>query len=135
MNQDNVQLLITIVTALGGIEGIKGAITWYRTRNAEKRKADAQAAEAEISNLGVVVQNLSTQLTALNQRINERDDKIDEIYQKFRDEQDDHRKTKEDLFMARFFWCDMEPCSQRHPPRVKLVDMLNHRTPDPNMNN
>ena len=127
---DNTQLIITLITAMGGIEGIKGLFSWYRLRQAQKRSAEAEATSVEVSNLGTVVQNLSTQLTQMNTRINERDQKIDEIYDKYRDEQEAHLKTLSQLRLEQMFRCEVPDCAKRQPPRIKLVDLLNRKPTD-----
>lgn len=44
-----IEVFAAALAAIGGIEGVKGLISWWRHRKAEKRKVYAEADSAEVS--------------------------------------------------------------------------------------
>lgn len=44
-----IEVFAAALAAIGGIEGVKGLISWWRHRKAEKRKVSAEADTAEVS--------------------------------------------------------------------------------------
>lgn len=120
----NIELadIVTIVGTMGGIEGIKWLIRTWVNRKTDARKEDAAADALEID-------NVKTQVTWLEDRITQRDLKIDALYVELRQEQsakleEIHRRHGLELALkdAEHNRCDMSDgdCSRRIPPRRKI---------------
>lgn len=120
----NIELtdIITIVGTMGGIEGIKWGLRAWLNRKTDARKEDAAADAMEID-------NEKTQVSWLEERITQRDLKIDALYVELRQEQsakleEIHKRYQVELALkdAEHNRCDMSDgdCSRRIPPRRKI---------------
>lgn len=109
-------LIVTIVSALGGIEGVKWIIRFWVNRKTDARKEDAAADSLED-------ENERKQVAWLEDRVNQRDAKIDALYIELREEQ----SAKLDLIYklhecelklkeAEIRRCDIRKCAKREPP-------------------
>ena len=110
---------ITILGTLGGLEAIKWMVNFYVNRKTDARKEDASADSMED-------ENERKQVDWLEDRIAQRDTKIDAIYVELRNEQNDKliwiHKCHElalQLKDAEHNRCDRpdNDCSRRIPPR------------------
>lgn len=121
----NIELtdILTIIGTMGGIEGVKWGIRAWVNRATDARKEDAAADAMEID-------NEKTQVSWLEERITQRDLKIDALYVELRQEQsakleEVHRRYQVELALkdAEHNRCDMSDgdCSRRIPPRRKIV--------------
>lgn len=115
--------IITIVGTMGGIEGIKWAIRAWVNRKTDARKEDAAADALEID-------NEKTQVNWLEDRIAQRDLKIDALYVELRQEQtakldEIHKRYEVELVLkdALHDKCEHSDsdCSRRIPPRRKIA--------------
>ena len=120
----NIELgdILTIVGTMGGIEGVKWAVRAWVNRHTDARKEDAAADALEID-------NEKNQVTWLEDRVTQRDLKIDALYIELRKEQADklnwiHKYHELELLHKEAEWsrCDRpdSECSRRIPPRRKL---------------
>lgn len=108
--------LLTILGALGGFETIKWIVNFYVNRQTNARKEDASADAMEN-------ENERKQIAWLEDRIAQRDAKIDAIYAELRKEQsvhleDIHKKHELELRLkeAEIKKCDVRGCVNRQPP-------------------
>ena len=108
--------LLTIISGVGGIQGIIELIKWWRGRKVHDRQdvADVVAAENE---------NERKQVSWLEARLAERDKKIDAIYAELRAEQaarleEVHRRHEVELKLAEaeVKKCHKRGCAARMPP-------------------
>lgn len=108
--------LLTIISGVGGIQGIIELIKWWRGRKVHDRQdvADVVAAENE---------NERKQVSWLEARLAERDKKIDAIYAELRAEQaarleEVHRRHEVELKLAEadVKKCHKRGCADRIPP-------------------
>lgn len=113
----NIDIIIAIVGAVGGAEGIKWAIRAWVNRKTDARKEDAAADALEID-------NEKTQVSWLEERVTQRDLKIDALYVELRNEQADklnwiHKYYELELRYKEAVWdrCDDKICTKREPPR------------------
>lgn len=117
----NIELtdIITIVGTMGGIEGIKWVVRAWLNRKTDARKEDAAADALEID-------NEKNQVTWLEDRITQRDLKIDALYVELRQEQsakldEIHKRHEAELALkdAEHNRCDRpdSECGRRIPPR------------------
>lgn len=106
----------TIIGALGGLEAIKWIVNFYVNRKTNARKEDdsADAMESE---------NERKQIAWLEERIAQRDAKIDTIYVELRQEQaahldEIHKRHGIELKLkeAEAKRCDVHRCDRRQPP-------------------
>lgn len=107
---------LTILGALGGLEAIKWIVNFYVNRRTNARKEDASADAMEN-------ENERKQIAWLEERIAQRDAKIDAIYVELRHEQsahldDIHKKHELELKLkeAEIKKCDVRGCMNRQPP-------------------
>lgn len=120
----NIELtdIMTIIGTMGGIEGIKWGLRAWVNRKTDARKEDAAADAMEID-------NEKAQVSWLEERITQRDLKIDALYVELREEQsakleEIHKRYQVELALkdAEHNRCDMSDgdCSRRIPPRRKI---------------
>ena len=107
---------LALIGALGGLEAIKWIANFYVNRKTNARKEDAAADAAEN-------ENERKQVAWLEERIAQRDTKIDTIYVELRQEQAEnlqliHDKHELELKLkeAEIKKCDVRGCSNRQPP-------------------
>ena len=115
--------ILTIVGAMGGIEGIKWGVRAWVNRKTDARKEDAAADSAEIQNLLNIINSMAVQLQNADRRTKERDTKVDIIYGDLRKEQESHLITTQKLHEAELKIkeaevrrCDVRKCAKREPP-------------------
>lgn len=108
--------LLTLIGAVGGIQGIIELIKWWRGRKLRDRKdiADVEASENE---------NRRKQIDWLEARLADRDTKIDRIYAELRAEQakrldEVHRRHEVELQLKELEVkkCNIRGCGERMPP-------------------
>lgn len=107
---------LALIGALGGLEAIKWIVNFYVNRKTNARKEDAAADAAEN-------ENERKQVAWLEERIAQRDAKIDAIYVELRQEQAEklqliHDKYELELKLkeAEIKKCDVRGCGNRQPP-------------------
>lgn len=114
--------IVTIIGTMGGIEGIKWIIRVWVNRKTDARKEDAAADALEIA-------NVKNQIDWLEERITQRDLKIDALYIELRQEQsakleEIHKRHEAELALkdADHSRCDRSDseCGRRIPPRRKI---------------
>nr|DAQ19073.1 MAG TPA: hypothetical protein [Caudoviricetes sp.] len=103
---------LAILSALGGVEAIRWGITFWVNRKTNARKEDAAENENE-----------RKQVAWLEERVAQRDTKIDALYIELRKEQADklqltHDKYELELRLkeAEIKKCDVRGCGNRQPP-------------------
>ena len=118
-----IETIVTIIGAMGGIEGIKWGIRSWVNRKTDARKEDASADGMEIQNLLSVITNLSGQLDKSDARMASRDGKVDFLYSennKLRAENLEQIKRMHELELqlkeAEVRRCDVRGCGNRIPP-------------------
>lgn len=126
---------VILMTALGGIEGVKQLLRWLMSRKTDARKEDAAASAAEIQNLLTVIDSLNRQIERLEADLAGRNQKVDFLYGELRKSEekcldllsklhDRDLKLKE----ADLSRCDIWDCMKRIPPRfVNAVIMNNNK--------
>nr|DAM41122.1 MAG TPA: hypothetical protein [Bacteriophage sp.] len=114
--------LLALIGALGGLEAIKWVVNFYVNRKTNARKEDAAADAAEN-------ENERKQIAWLEERIAQRDAKIDALYIELRHEQqakleEIHKRHGIELQLkdAEYNRCEMpdNECHRRIPPRRKI---------------
>lgn len=100
--------ILTIIGAMGGIEGAKWGLRAWLNRKTDARKEDAAADALEIN-------NEKTQIGWLEDRITQRDLKIDALYVELRQEQS----------------AKLEEIYKRHEAELALKDAENNRCDRP----
>ena len=97
---------VMLVTALGGIEGIKQLIKWWMSRKTNARIEDAHADVEEFKALREYNEFLQKQLSAKEQRFVEQTDRL----RKVQDEANSDLKLE--LALKR---CERKKCGDREP--------------------
>ena len=108
--------LVMLITALGGIEGLKQLLKWWLNRRSELRKQDASADAAEN-------ENERKQVDWLEARLAQRDAKVDALYTELRKQESEkieliytlHEKELQ-LKEAEVKKCEVRGCENRKPP-------------------
>ena len=107
---------LALIGALGGLEAIKWIVNFYVNRRTNARKEDASADAMEN-------ENERKQVAWLEDRVSQRDSKIDTIYVELRKEQAeklqliyDKHELELKLKEAEIKKCDVRGCTNRQPP-------------------
>lgn len=107
---------LALIAALGGWEAIRWGITFWTNRKTNARKEDATVDSIEN-------ENERKQIAWLEERIAQRDTKIDGLYAEMRQEQKAHLETihkfhesELKLKEAEMKRCDIRGCANRQPP-------------------
>ena len=108
--------IMTLIGAIGGMQGIVEVGKWWRSRKIEARREDADVSAVEN-------QNRRQQIDWLEKRLAERDAKIDAIYAELRQEQtlrinEIHQRHEVELQLteAEARKCLVRGCTSRIPP-------------------
>lgn len=108
--------VLTIIGGIGGMQGVIEAIKWWRGRKVHDRQDVAEVVSAEN-------ENERKQVSWLENRLAERDKKIDTIYAELRAEQtarleEVHRRHEVELKLAEaeVKKCHKRGCADRIPP-------------------
>ncbi len=109
---------LSVLGAIGGLEAIRWVVTFWVNRKTNARKEDATADSMEN-------ENERKQVAWLEERISQRDTKIDALYVELRQEQSAHMEELHKrheielrLKEAEMKKCDVRGCSNRMPPRT-----------------
>lgn len=107
---------VMLITALGGIEGVKQLIKWWANRHYERRKEDASADAAEY-------ETERQQVDWLEKRLAQRDAKVDALYAEVRKLENEklelvYRNHELELQLKEVIIkrCDVRGCGNRKPP-------------------
>ena len=105
-------LIISFISALGGLELVK----YLFVRKANKRKASAEADTLDLN-------NRQDEAQRLDERLKERDHKIDTLYLELRTEQQKNidlihetYKLQMKISLSEIMKCDVRGCVKRTPP-------------------
>lgn len=108
--------LLTIIGGIGGVQGIIELVKWWRGRKVSDRQDVATVVAVEN-------ENERKQINWLEERLAERDKKIDHIYAELRAEQvarleEVHRRHEVELKLAEaeVKKCHKRGCKERVPP-------------------
>ena len=125
----NVNDWVILITALGGIEGIKQLLKWWMSRKTDARKEDASADAMEN-------ENERKQIAWLEERIAQRDTKIDGLYAELRQSQSAHleevhkrHEIELKLKEAEMKRCDVRGCGGRKPPSDSWKEGVSQQLP------
>lgn len=107
---------VVLITALGGIEGVKQLAKWWANRRYERRKADASADVAEFD-------AERQQVDWLEKRLAQRDTKVDALYGEVRKLENEklelvyrNHELELQLKEAEMKKCLKRGCGDREPP-------------------
>ena len=75
---------LKIIGALGGLEAIRFTVTFLANRKTNARKEKATADSMELQNLLSIIDNLNKQIERYDERLKQRDEKVDTIYREWR---------------------------------------------------
>lgn len=107
---------VMLITALGGIEGVKQLVKWWVNRRFERRKADASADVAEFD-------AERQQVDWLEKRLAQRDTKVDALYGEVRKLENEklelvykNHELELQLKEAEMKKCLKRGCGDREPP-------------------
>lgn len=115
---DNMQIttILAIITAMGGLEAVKWMTRYFTCRHTDVRKEEAAVCSLE-------EENRRKKVDWLEDRLTQRDEKIDGLYAELRREQEDkinwiHKCHEVELIQkeSEVKKCDIRGCVQRIPP-------------------
>jgi len=119
----NIDTILTVVSALGGYKALEFLITTFLHRTTNARKEDASADAAEIQNLLSVIEKLNKQIERYDDRLKQRDDKVDTIYRDWRNSQNEVQSWTQKYYELEIWSketelhrCDVRGCPNRIPP-------------------
>ena len=103
---------VMLVTALGGIEGIKQLIKWWMSRNTNARIEDAHADVEEFKALREYNEFLQKQLSEKEQRFVEQTDRLRKVQDELFTLKEANSDLKLELALKR---CERKKCGDREP--------------------
>ena len=103
---------IMLVTALGGIEGIKQLVKWLMSRKTNARIEDAHADVEEFKALREYNEFLQKQLSEKEQRFVEQTDRLRKVQDELFTLKETNSDLKLELALKR---CERKKCSDREP--------------------
>lgn len=138
----NVNDWVILITALGGIEGIKQLLKWWMSRKTDARKEDAAADAVEIQNLLTIIDSLNRQIERLESDLTGRNQKVDFLYAELRKSEEKSlellsklHSTELKLKEADLSRCDIWDCLKRIPPRFVNAVIMAKEKKEENENN
>ena len=121
--------VIVILGALGGLEGIRQFMKWWRTRRAEKRVQEAAADNAELETLRKQYDWLQGKYEALNKKVDELYNSIHDLETRNMELLKRNGELELALKIAEWDKCERpdDECIRRLPPRqrCRLKMLLN----------
>ena len=103
---------VMLVTALGGIEGIKQLIKWWMSRTTNARIEDAHADVEEFKALREYNEFLQKQLSVKEQRFVEQTDRLRKVQDELFTLKEANSDLKLELALKR---CERKKCGDREP--------------------
>ena len=103
---------IMLVTALGGIEGIKQLVKWWMSRKTNARSEDAHADVEEFKALREYNEFLQKQLSEKEQRFVEQTDRLRKVQDELFTLKEANSDLKLELALKR---CERKKCGDREP--------------------
>lgn len=104
---------VILITALGGIEGIKQFLKWWMSRRTNARIEDAHADVEEFKALREYNEFLQKQLTEKEERFVEQTGRLRSVQDELFKAKEDISKLSIELALKR---CEKKKCGQREPP-------------------
>ena len=111
MNVDS-NMILSVVTTLGGFELIKWIVNLIRNRKTDKRKQEAEADNLEFGTLKETVKFLQEQLLEKEKRFCEQTDRLRKVQDDYFELMKKHSQTELDLQRYR---CIRKKCESRAP--------------------
>ena len=121
---------LKIIGALGGLEAIRFTVTFLANRKTNARKEKATADSMELQNLLSIIDNLNKQIERYDERLKQRDEKVDTIYREWRTAQAEAQNWMRKYYELELALKDAEhnrcdrpdsECSRRTPPRRPIT--------------
>ena len=121
---------LKIIGALGGLEAIRFIVTFLANRKTNARKEKATADSMELQNLLSIIDNLNKQIERYDERLKQRDEKVDTIYREWRTAQAEAQNWMRKYYELELALKDAEhnrcdrpdnECSRRTPPRRPIT--------------
>lgn len=117
---------VTVIVALGGFKLIEFAYNVAVNRHTDKRKNEAAADSVVVANMQITIKTLSDQLEIANRRNEERDKKVDYLFEKLESERREKIEANNRAYeMERKFYetrCNVDDCANRIPLREKWFE-------------
>lgn len=114
---------IILITALGGIEGIKQLLKWFFNRKYEKRREDASADKAEDENIKSYAAEWKELYEKKEKKVSELDAKIDQLYAeknedriRIRELMQKNQELELKIQYLEIMKCKKRGCPDREPP-------------------
>ena len=104
---------VILLTALGGIEGVKQFIKWWMSRKTDARIDDTRADREEFELLRDVTGFLEKTLSEKEQRFVEQTDRLRKLQDELLKLQEMNAQIRIDLTLKR---CEKKNCTDREPP-------------------
>lgn len=128
--------IIAIIGTMGGIEGVKWIVRAWVNRKTNARKEKASADSAELQNLISIIDNLNKQIERYDDRLKQRDEKVDTIYREWRTAQAEAQNWMRKYYELELALKDAEhnrcdrpdsECNRRTPPRRPIAINQNNK--------
>ena len=104
---------VILITALGGIEGVKQFLKWWLSRKTNARIEDAHADSEEFKALREYNEFLQKQLSEKEERFVEQTGRLRAVQEELFKRQEEISKLNIELALKR---CEKKKCGEREPP-------------------
>lgn len=121
---------LKIIGALGGLEAIRFTVTVSSESQNERQKRKGYGGSMELQNLLSIIDNLNKQIERYDERLKQRDEKVDTIYREWRTAQAEAQNWMRKYYELELALKDAEhnrcdrpdsECSRRTPPRRPIT--------------
>lgn len=117
--------ILPLIATLGGFEFIRYVVNAILYRRTNKKQKEIAAAKEQISLIGLDNETDRKQIHWLEERLRQRDKRIDTLYEQLRQEQKEcfilQQRLHKSILMNRvneLKRCDTIGCTQREPPSL-----------------
>ncbi len=104
---------VVLITALGGIEGMKQFLKWWLNRRNSARIDDAKADQEEFRALREYNEFCQTQLSEKEARFVEQTDRLRKVQDDLLNLKEENAQLRIELALKR---CEKKKCGEREPP-------------------
>lgn len=125
---------LQVIVALGGFKLIEFAYNVAFNRQTDRRKNEAAADSAVIANMEITIKTLSDQLQVANRRNEERDKKVDFLFDRLESERREKMEANNRAYEMEMKYlesrCIVDDCAKRKPPKIREKAKNENKIPE-----
>lgn len=125
---------LQVIVALGGFKLIEFAYNVAFNRHTDRRKNEAAADSVVVANMQITIKTLSDQLEIANRRNEERDKKVDYLFEKLESERREKMEANNRAYEMEMKYlesrCIVDDCAKRKPPKIREKAKNENKIPE-----